>query len=207
LREHALIALAGLALGGVSVTLLHGARSDREQTVANAEHASPSDDARQLEGLSRRLSALEREQAQRADSADDTTQVQESRPSEAPEAFDSERARASLESELDEFSERLAEHAAGAPDRSFAEAARRAYTDDLSGLATRVGFELGAVDCRANSCTAVTRWPSLRAAMQGYPALLHHPYRRNCAVETVLQDEVQPGQAYEATFLYTCDAS
>jgi len=205
LIERVATTLAGLVLGAVLVSYGSGAHTSHGAVASSTERAAPGEDSEALKRLSRRLSALEREQNRRAQ-APLSAAAPSADAQQEPEAGDLDPTPPSFEEDLEAFSQRLAGHAESPVDSGFAGSAQRAYTGELSALASHVGFELGKVDCREKSCTAVTRWPSLSAAMQGYPALLHHPYQQNCAVETMLPDRDDAAQGYEATFLFTCAA-
>jgi hypothetical protein len=76
----------------------------------------------------------------------------------------------------------------------------------MAGLGEDAGFSLVQTACRSTQCAAVLAWSSYDEAVQGYAALLHHPYQANCARHTLLPapDTAEADQPYSMTIIFDC---
>jgi hypothetical protein len=105
------------------------------------------------------------------------------------------------------YDERHAEiirrHRAEPIDPAWSSSTESLVDADLAPIETAADFDLREIECRANTCRAVVRWPRFDIARSNYRYLLATPIRVNCA-RTILVPEAADDEPVEATLILDC---
>ena len=104
-----------------------------------------------------------------------------------------------------EHNEAVARHWKEPEDRRWAATASKNLRRELDEVAKRVGFDVVNMDCRTESCVAVTEWADYGAAMNGWGSILHRPYSERCGVQVMLEEPKARAARYQTTVLFMCD--
>lgn len=98
----------------------------------------------------------------------------------------------------------VAAHEREPVDRGWAAGAEAAFSEDLSVVASKNGFEIARTDCRTTSCIASIHWPSRTLALGTYQQLLTARYKMNCSKEILIPDADDATAPIEATLVLDC---
>ena len=147
-------------------------------TPTPAPHAQLRQYQATLQHLAQRLQRLESIRNVSQDAVEDGQAAIQTRA-----AFTPEEGRAAELAWWEETQRRFEREAVDTP---WAAATTPLFAANIAGLGEASGFAPVHTACRASQCVAVLEWPSYGEAVQGYAALLHHPYQANCARHTLL---------------------
>lgn len=124
------------------------------------------------------------------------------RAEEVGSAEEGPRAKAA-EEYLAEHEDALEAHRFEPVDATWAQGTTPSFQFDMERVAEEVGFELGKIECRNETCSAETKWEKFSGAKENYLRLLTTPFRANCARRIVFPEKAAD-EPVQGTLLLDC---
>lgn len=104
---------------------------------------------------------------------------------------------------LAEHEDALEAHRLEPVDPAWARGTTPSFQMDIERVAEEVGFKVGKVECRSETCSAETKWDEFSSAKENYLRLLTTPFRANCARRIVFPEK-GADEPVEGTLLLEC---
>lgn len=146
-----------------------------------------------------RITALERQISEMRPA----TNAEAKDPTPLEEAsLDPEEARRQVHNEFAEFDR---QHERDLPDPDWSPSATRYFATGLAALAEKVGFSVGALDCKTTTCRAIVTWPDYLTARRTRARVVEESFQGlNCEQRILMPEPSDPNAPYSTRLQLDC---
>lgn len=198
------VALVAAAVGGGVISSALAGRSSTPLPAAERASSDPEAEAPRS-AATRRASGRDLAMLQKVGELESrVTELEEAEPVEVdPGVPDDPTAARTPEEYLEDHAQALEEHRAEPIDQAWSTVTTRSVQSDIEQLGEEIGFGVGRVECRNETCSAETSWEHFSEAKDNYMRILTSPFRANCA-RRIIFPERGPDEPVSGTLLLDC---